>query len=92
VHPKKYDENMLAVFCSLIIDKDFWNTPALFVHRVIEHSSVMQMNKNYLEELEVFERLNSIMFCLPAGAAFISCMFIRKQYIALNPGVLYSIS
>jgi hypothetical protein len=72
---------MLASFCSLIIEKQFWNTPMHFFLRVIKHSSVMQVNKNYLEELEVFEALMCCHFhiyCLTAGAVFISHGFSRK--------------
>jgi hypothetical protein len=72
---------MLAVFCSLIIEKGFWNIRMhFFFSRVIKHGSVMQMNKNYLEELEVFETLKSVilMYCLPADAVFIFYRFIRK--------------
>jgi hypothetical protein len=71
----------MATFCSLIIGKDFWNIPVHFFRRVIRHSSVMQMNKNYLEELEVFEVLMCCHFhiyCPPASDVFISHMFIRK--------------
>jgi hypothetical protein len=50
----------------------------------------MQMNKNYLEDLKVFEGLNSINFvCISQQVLFIYWYYgIIRNYDVLNPGCI----